>query len=98
MELADLINQVSGFDAATPREKIRLLAWFLHTHRAMETFEPPDIKACFDQLHMVQVNIAMNLTRMAERTPPEVLKERKGYKLARTVRIELDAKYGIHHS
>jgi hypothetical protein len=98
MELADLVNQVTAFDTSSPREKLRLLAWFLHTHRGKDTFNPADIKACFDQLHMVQVNIALNLNRMAERTPPDLLKERKGFKLARGVRNELDAKYGVHHS
>jgi hypothetical protein len=82
----------------SPREKLQLLAWFLHTHRSKETFEPADIKACFDHLHLVQTNIAQYLQRMAERSPPDLLKERQRYKLARPIRIELDAKYGVHHS
>ena len=98
MKLADLINQVSDFEASPAREKIGLLAWFLHTHRAQETFDAADIKACFNELHIRQINIAMNLTRMSERTPPDLLKSRKGYKLTRTRRLELDANHGFHNS
>lgn len=98
MLLADLVNQVVNFDAATPREKMRLFAWYLHVHGAKDVFEPSDIKACYDNLHMSQINIAMNLNRMADSKPPDLLRERKGFKLARPVRLELDKSYGVHQS
>jgi hypothetical protein len=98
MELKDLVSQVADFDATTPRERMRLFAWYLHVHGSKEVFEPIDIKACYDKLHMSQINIAMNLNRMADSKPPDLLRERKGFRLARTVRTELDAKYGVHHS
>jgi hypothetical protein len=96
MELKDLVTQVAEFDATTPREKMRLFAWYLHVHGSKCVFEPGDIKACYDKLHLSQINIAMNLNRMADSKPPDLLRERKGFKLARAVRVELDAKYGIH--
>jgi hypothetical protein len=98
MELQDLISQVADFDAKTPREKMRLFAWYLHAHGGRETFETSDIKTCYDQLHLSQINIALNLNRMADSKPPDLLRERKGFKLGRIVRSELDAKYGVHHS
>jgi hypothetical protein len=96
MDLADLVNQVSGFDAATPGEKIRLFAWFLHTHRGMETFGTSDIRSCYEKLHLSPPNVAMYLTRMTEASLPKVLKEGGKYKLARPSRVDLDAKYGTH--
>lgn len=96
MLLADLVNQVANFDAAAPREKIRLFAWYLHVHGSKDLFEPSDIKACYDKLHMSQINIALNLNWMADSKPPDLLRERKGFKLARAARIELDEKYGTH--
>jgi hypothetical protein len=98
MDLQDLIYQVAGFDALSPREKMGLFAWWLHVHGGKEVFEPSDIKACYDKLHLSQINIAMNLNRMADAKPPDLLRERKGFRLGRAVRTELDAKYGVHHS
>jgi hypothetical protein len=98
MLLEDLVSQVAEFDAQSPREKMRLFAWWIHVHGGKELFEPGDIKRCYDKLHLSQINIAMNLNRMADRKPPDLLIERGMFKLARTVRTDLDAKYGVHHS
>lgn len=98
MELADLVYQVADFDAASPREKMRLFAWWLHVHGGKELFEPGDIKKCYDTVHLSQINIAINLNRMADRKPPDLLRERGLFKLARPIRTELDAKYGVHRS
>ncbi|PJG50198.1 hypothetical protein CVM73_37735 [Bradyrhizobium forestalis] len=98
MLLEDLISQVAGFDTQSPREKMCLFAWWLHVHGGKELFEPNDIRRCYDKLHLSQINIARNLTRMSERKPPDLLVERGMFKLARAVRIELDKKYGLHPS
>lgn len=98
MELADLVQQVEGFDKLPPRETIRLFAWWLHTHQNKEVFDNADIRSCYDRLHMSQPNVALYLPRMAEYNPPDVMKVKGGYKLERTVRSVLDTRYGIHHS
>jgi hypothetical protein len=96
MELTDLVNQVSGFDRAAPKEQIKLFAWWLHTHGGKELFGPAEIRGCYNKLHMSQQAVATYLTRMAD--AKELLKERGQYRLARSVRAELDKKYGVHES
>lgn len=96
MELPDLVNQVSGFDEAGPREKIRLFAWFLHAHRDKEVFDNADIRGCFAQLHLIDPNVAKYLPRMVGYG--DLVKVGSGFKLHRTVRVELDSKYGVHHT
>lgn len=96
MELSDLVNQVSDFDPSSPREKIKLFAWFLHAHRDKEVFDNADVRECFAQLHLTDPNVAKYLPRMVEYG--DLLKMRGGFKLHRTVRGALDAKYGIHHT
>lgn len=98
MELADLVRQVQAFEALPPREKIKLFAWHLHTHRQLETFDNEAIRKCFKVLHLTSPNVAMYLPRMAASKPADLLKERGRYRLGRTVRSELDKKYGVHHS
>jgi hypothetical protein len=98
MELSDLVSQVTGFDAAAPGEKIRLFAWWLHTHKKMATFKTGDIRACYEQLHLPVPNIAMYLSRMTETKPSKALRKGDNYNLTRDARIDLDARYGIHPS
>jgi hypothetical protein len=96
MELANLIDQVNSFDRATPREKIQLFAWFLHVHKGKEIFDNADIRECFSELHIADPNVAKYLPRMVEYK--DLMKVRDGFKLGRTARAELDAKYGTQHS
>lgn len=98
MELSDLISQVPGFDAATPGEKIRLFAWWLHSNRNVSSFKTGDIRGCYDQLHLPVPNIAMYLARMTETKPPKALRKGDSYNLTRESRADLDKKYGIHPS
>lgn len=98
MTLKELVDQVAGFDDLPPRDKIRLFAWYLHTHCGMETFDNAAVRACFVELHLPDPNVAMYLPRMLTFSPPDVVKSRGAYYLARAVRTALDAKYGIHQS
>lgn len=97
MQLTELVEQVSGFDGAVPREKIKLFAWWLHAHEGKELFGPADIRECYDKLHIDEPPaLATYLTRMAD--AKDLLKEKGLFKLARSVRADLDKKYGVHHS
>ena len=98
MELTDLVSQVSGFDTSAPSERIRLFAWFLHTHRSMVTFKTGNIRGCYEILHLPVPNIAMYLRRMTQSKPPKAMRKGEMYSLTREARADLDAKYGVHHS
>lgn len=98
MELADFVDQVPQFDRLSPREKIALFAWFLHTHKDRSVVTNDSIRSCYRQLHLTPPDVSVYMPRMADAKPPELLKERGGYKLSRTTRSALDAKYGVHHT
>jgi hypothetical protein len=98
MELTDLVEQIADFDTLPPRQKIRLFAWYLHVHRSIEVFDYEAIRSCYKQLHLVPDVVSTYIPNMASYKPPDLVKERGGYKLARSVRSELDAKHGSHRS
>jgi hypothetical protein len=98
MELRELVQQVEEFDALPPREKIRLFGWHLHTNKGKSSFDNGAIRGCYDELHLAPPNVAQYLSRLAESRPPDLVKVKDGYKLERSVRTVLDAKYGVHHS
>jgi hypothetical protein len=97
-ELSDFVQSVAGFDILSPRDKIRLFAWYIHTHQAQPTFGSEALRNCYKQLHIVPPNLSVYLPRMASGKPPDLLKERRGYRLQRIVRSKLDAKFGEHQS
>jgi hypothetical protein len=97
MQLDELVEQVTGFDNTAPKDKIKLFAWWLHTHGGKELFGPAEIRGCYVKLHIDEPPaLATYLTRLAD--AKDFIAERGKYKLARTARAELDKKYGVHHS
>jgi hypothetical protein len=51
MELADLQAAIPGFIDKGHPEKIKILAWYLHAHKNLTSFQPADIRRCYDGLH-----------------------------------------------
>lgn len=98
MELSEFVQQIDNFDTSTPKDKIKIFAWFLHTQKSMTAFDNEAMRNCFKQLHLTSPDVSVYLPRMASSRPADLLKERGRYKLARAVRSELDKKYGIHKS
>ncbi|NSZ63021.1 hypothetical protein G6L16_006675 [Agrobacterium tumefaciens] len=98
MELSEFVQQVEGFDSLTPKEKIKIFAWFLHVHKSTAAFDNEMMRNCFKQLHINTPDVSVYLPRMASSKPAELLKERSRYRLARASRSELDKKYGNHQS
>jgi hypothetical protein len=66
MKLEDLIEQVDNFDTLAPRHKIRLFAWWLHTHKGAETFDSNAIRACYTQLHIPADKLSVYIPQYGE--------------------------------
>lgn len=98
MQLSELVDQVADFDKLPPREKIRLFGWYLHTYRGQEHFGSDNIRALYKELHMVPDDVGKYIMRMSSTNIPDLAREKHGFKLTRTVRSQLDAKYGNHPS
>lgn len=89
-----MVAQIEGFAGWSHPDKIKLFGWYLHVHKKQERFSAPDIKKCYEKLNYEVPNLARDLPRLADRTPPELLKDGGGYRLEARVRSALDAKYG----
>jgi hypothetical protein len=93
--LEDLTRAVSGFDGLPHVDRIKLFAWYLHTHQKMDYFMPADISRCYEAVHLSgPKNVAQQLAQLVSKKPPELLKTKNGYRLEKRVRDELDKKYG----
>jgi hypothetical protein len=72
MDIGEFVAQVPGFDGLPPRDKIRLLAWYLHAHRNVEVIDNAQIRDCFRQLNIASPDVSIYLPRMADGKPSVV--------------------------
>lgn len=95
MEVGEFIRQIPGFAAKNHPEKIKTFGWFLHTQRGQDRFSAADIRKCYDDVHLDQpANTNRFLDSLAEKTPPELLKDARGYRLTQSVRDRFDKAFG----
>lgn len=94
MELSDCVNSLPEFVGMNQVEKVKFLGWFILFHRGKDRFSTTDIRLCFEALHLEVPNITDILTKLEKRNPKVILKDGRGWRLERTVRQEMDKKYG----
>src|SRR5690348_4547789 len=91
MELTEFIAVVGNFDSLDGMEKIKLLAWHLHTHKGRDRIDRPDIKQCFADLHQASPDLSMYFPRLEK--AGAFLKDRQGVRLEGKIRSAFDKKY-----
>lgn len=95
MRLPDAVSLIPDFGRWNHADKIKYFAWYLHTYRGWEHFSANDIRDCFQELGIpAPASINPFIGVMEKRTPKEVIKTAKGYKLEKQLRAALDARYG----
>jgi hypothetical protein len=95
MELQELVARVPGFAGWSNTERIKLFGWHLHRSRGCERFVAADLRACYVELNLAQpANVNSYLARLRDGKAREVLKDRRGYYLEKSVRDHLDERFG----
>jgi hypothetical protein len=94
VSLPEFVKGIAGFDSWNDAEKIRFLAWFIHTEKGQDRFTSTDIKGYYLSLHLHPPNISQFLSVMDKRSPKEAMKDGRGYYLHRSIREKFDSKYG----
>lgn len=92
MELADIKKATPAFTTKAHAEKIKIFAWYLHTQRQKSYFQPADIKACYNSLHLVPPQSFGGYFKNLVRSK-ELLKNTSGYCLSARARDPLDSAY-----
>jgi hypothetical protein len=93
VQLTDLKRTVPGFEGLSHPDRIKLFAWWLHTHGGRERVDPNSIRSCYDTLNYdAGLNLGRDMARLAERG--ELLKDGTGYRLEGRVRDAFDKRYG----
>jgi hypothetical protein len=92
MELSELLARVGNFHTTKEPERIKVLAWYLHTQQGRARFDKPHIKACYDGLDLACPDLSIYFPRL--QSQGAFLKDREGYRLEGKIKSELDKKFG----
>lgn len=92
MELADLKKATPGLSDKSHAEKIKLFAWYLHAQKQKSHFQPAEIKACYDSLHLTPPQSFGGYVKNLVDSK-ELLKNASGYRLSGPARDAFDVVY-----
>ena len=94
-QLNTFVNSIPDFTKLTHADRVRLIAWYLHTHEKREKFKVQEIGACYDLLNLERPkNLSRTVDALTETRPKQLIRSTAGYSLVRAIREEYDGKYG----
>jgi hypothetical protein len=96
MTLEEFAALVPGLTGMSHVDKIKHLAWFALTQDRRERFATAGIRRYYEQLHFEPPgNLSQLIVQLTGKKPPEVLKDKSGFRLHARVKEQLDAKYAL---
>lgn len=94
-ELEAFASSRAEFYRQSAVEQLLALLWFSETVRKRATADKAYIRQCFREAGTDPPDLSIYLPRLAAKRPPQLIKERSGYRLAANVRRALDRRYGL---
>ena len=96
MTLEEFAQLVPGLSGMSHVEKIKHFGWFLQTQENRQRFTAADVRRCYDQLNWAPTaNVSSQLQQMADKRPPDLLKNAQGFCIEGRVKELLDGKYAL---
>lgn len=92
--IADFAGSVPGFYRNTAVEQLLALAWFAEARQQRTSFDGAHLRQCFKEAGVDAPDMSVYLPRLAAKKPPQLVKEKGGYRLAGAVRRTLDTRLG----
>lgn len=71
-----------------------MLAWFVEARQQRASFDGAHLRQCFKDAGVDPPDMSIYLPRLAAKKPPQLVKEKGGYRLAGSVRRALDSRLG----
>lgn len=92
--LHDFAGGVPGFYRKTSVEQLLALAWFVEAQQQRASFDGAYMRQCFREAGLEPPDMSVYLPRLASKKPPQLMREKGGYRLAGATRRELDKRFG----
>lgn len=92
--LTDFAGSAPGFYRSTAVEQLLALAWFVEARQQRASFDGAYMRQCFRDAGLDAPDMSVYLPRLAAKKPPQLIKEKGGYRLAGAIRRVLDTRLG----
>lgn len=93
-DLRSYFDSIAGFYQMTAVEQLLTLAWFVETRQQRTCFDGIYMRQCFKDAGVDAPDMSVYLPRLASKKPPQLIKERGGYRLSSALRRDLDKQLG----
>lgn len=93
-DVSDFASAQTGFYRKTAVDQILAFAWFAGSSLGRPIFDGEFMRQCFKAAGIEPPNMSIYLPRLAAKRPPQLVKEKGGYRLAGGVKRALDTRYG----
>ncbi len=94
ISVSDFAGSVPGFYRNSAVDQLLALAWFIEGKQQRQSFDGAYMRQCFRDVGIEPPDMSVYLPRLASKKPPQLVKEKGGYRLAGSVRRALDARLG----
>jgi hypothetical protein len=98
-ELEQLVKSIDGFDSWSHAEKIRFFAWFIHSKKDQDRFDPSALRHCYEEIDIEKPsNINPYIATLEKKKPKDILRDSRGLYLPRHVKDDFEQRYGQRKS
>lgn len=91
---ADFASGQPGFYRKTAVDQILAFAWFAEANLGRSVFDGAYMRQCFKDAAIEPPNMSVYLPRLVAKRPPQLIREKGGYRLDRAVKRTLDSRLG----
>lgn len=95
MAVSDEIGAIAGFFQKSAVDKILILAWYSETALRKSHFDANAMRKLFLDVGVEPPDFSVYLRRLTEKRPPQLIRERGGYRLSSEVRRALSSEFGL---
>lgn len=93
-DISNFADGVTGFYKKTSVEQLLLIAWFTEYHLSKPQFDGAHLRNCFRSVGLDAPDMSVYLPRLANKKPPQLVREKGLYRLAGPTRRIFDKHFG----
>jgi hypothetical protein len=98
-ELDQLVESIDNFDSWGHGEKLKFFAWYIHSTKGKDRFDPAALRACYEQVGIEKPsNVNPYIATLEKKKPKDVLRDGRGLYLPKHVKDDFEQRYGQRES
>lgn len=98
-ELERLVESIAEFQSWGHGEKLKFFAWFIHSKRDEDRFDPAGLRRCYDEVGIEKPsNVNPYIATLEKQKPKDMLRDGRGLYLPKHVKDSFEQRYGQRES